>query len=50
MAILSPYIKEEWFENIRKYSYRGSDRSLVYTYFAGPMCNIIVEKLPITLA
>lgn len=50
MAILSPYIKQEWMENIKKFKYKGSDRSLFYNYLAGPLCNIIVEKLPTNLA
>ncbi len=50
MAIISPYIKEEWKDNIRSYKYSGTDRSLFYNYVASPICNIIVEKLPETLA
>jgi len=50
MTILSPYIKEEWKDHIRNYKYKGSDRSIFYTYVANPLCNIIVEKLPMNLA
>ena len=50
MTIISPYIKNEWKDNIKSYKYRGSDRSFFYNFVASPLCNIIVEKLPTTLA
>ena len=48
--VLSPYIKEEYKENIRNYKYRGSDNSLLYIFFIFPFCNFVVEYFPTWLA
>ena len=50
MNRFSPYIKEEWKENVKNYKYRGTDRGLYYNYVASPLCNILVQKFPMNLA
>lgn len=50
MRFVSPYIKEEWVENIKSYKYKGADNSIVYNYFASPLCNFLVEKIPTNIA
>jgi hypothetical protein len=48
--LFTPYIQEDWKENIRNYKYKGSDNSIFYKYVASPICEYIVSKLPETLA
>jgi hypothetical protein len=50
MGLFTPYIPEEWHNNIRNYKYRGADHSIFYTWVTNPLCNTIVEYLPKTLA
>jgi hypothetical protein len=50
MPLTSPYIREEWKDNIRNFKYKGSDISIFYTHFTSPVCNMLVEYLPNTLS
>lgn len=50
VALTSPYIREEWKDNVRNFKYRGTDNSIFYKYFTSPVCNVIVEYLPKSLA
>ncbi len=50
MPLISPYIKEEWKENVRNFKYKGSDSSIFYTLFTNPFCNWAVEFLPMNLS
>lgn len=50
VALTSPYIREEWKENVRNYKYKGSDNSILYNYFTSPLCEAIVKNLPETLS
>jgi len=44
--MFTPYIKEEWKENIKNYKYSGSDVSIWYTYISNPFCNWVVKYIP----
>ena len=44
--MLSPYIKEEWYENIKNYKYSGSDISIWYVYISNPFCNWAIKYIP----
>jgi hypothetical protein len=46
MPLISPYIPEEWKEKIRKYKYKGSDNSIFYKLFTGPVCDWLVTFIP----
>ena len=48
--LFTPYIQEEWKENIRNYKYRGSDNSIFYKLVVNPLCEKKVEYFPKTLA
>ena len=48
--LFTPYIEEDWKDNIRNYKYKGSDNSIFYKLVASPMCDFIVKRLPETLA
>lgn len=50
MSLINFYIQEEWKEHIKSYKYKGSDYSILYTYVTSPLCDVIVEYLPRTLA
>ncbi len=50
MALITPYIPEEWKENIRKHKYKGSDNSIFYTRVTSPLCDYLVGFFPRTLA
>jgi ethanolaminephosphotransferase len=45
-----PYIKEDQKELVRAHKYVGQELSITYNYFYAPLCNIIVEYLPMWLA
>jgi hypothetical protein len=47
MGFFTPYIEEEeWKENIKKYKYRGNDKSIFYRYVTSPLCNELVKYVP----
>ena len=48
--IETPYISKEGGENLKKFIYKGGDKSLSYNYFWSPLCNWIVNYLPLWLA
>jgi hypothetical protein len=50
MPLISPYIPEEWKENIRRYKYKGSDNSIFYRLCTSPLCDYIVQFIPKTVA
>ena len=50
MSLYSPYIKEEWKDNIRSYKYRGSDISIFFVYVTNPFCNWLIKYFPRNLA
>ena len=50
MAVITPYIPEEWKENIRTHKYKGTDNSIFYQMVTSPSCDFIVGFLPKTLA
>ena len=47
---ISPYIKNEYYENIQTYKYKGADLSLTYKYFISPLCEYIITYIPPSIA
>jgi len=45
-----PYVKPELEDNVRNYKYKGSCDSLYYIYIQSPLCDWLVDKLPLWLA
>lgn len=50
MAITSPYIRDEWKENIKNYKYKGCDNSIFYQYFTSGLCDKLVSYMPMNLS
>jgi hypothetical protein len=48
--LFTPYIQEDWKENIKNFKYRGKDLSLIYNYIGSPVCDDFCNMLPETLA
>lgn len=44
------YLSEEASRNLHNYKYSGNDPSLTYKYLLSPLCNFLVEFIPITVA
>jgi len=45
-----PYITEEQKELVRKHKYQGVEYSIAYNYFYAPICNVIVNYIPLWVA
>ena len=48
--LFTPYIQEDWKENIKNFKYRGRDNSIFYNNIGSPLCDYIVTLLPKTMA
>ena len=46
----TPYIPLSNYENIQTYKYKGGDLSLTYKYFISPLCNKLLNYIPVTIA
>jgi len=46
MGLFTPYIKNEWKENIIKYKFHSTDSSILYNYVTSPLCNHLVKFIP----
>ncbi len=49
-SFFTPFIKEEWKDNIRNYKYKGLEKSITYKYFTSPLCNFLVKYIPSSIA
>ena len=43
---IPPYIKKDYYENIKTYKYKGGDLSLTYKYFISPLCEYLITYIP----
>jgi hypothetical protein len=50
MPLITSYIQEEWKQNVLNYKYKGSDSSIFYKLVTNPLCNTLVEYLPMDLS
>ncbi len=44
--MFTPYIKDEWKQNIKDYRYKGGDISIWYVWISNPFCNWLIQYCP----
>ncbi|CAD8205777.1 unnamed protein product [Paramecium octaurelia] len=48
--MLQKYVKEQYFENLRKFKYNGQNFSILYNWILGDIAQFVVDHLPKTVA